>query len=54
MIKVTKYKARICAHFGMQEKGIYYWEMYAPVVQWTSVRIMLALPEIEKFAYQIN
>ena len=23
--KVTKYKARICAHYGMQEKGINYW-----------------------------
>ena len=47
MGKVTKYKSRICAHGGMQEKGIKYWETYAPVVQWMSVRIMLTLSVIE-------
>ena len=31
----------------MQEKGINYWETYAPVVQWMSVRIMLTLAAIE-------
>ena len=31
----------------MQEKGINYWEMYAPVVQWMSVRIMLTLAAIK-------
>ena len=31
----------------MQEKGINYWETYAPVVQWMSVRIMLKLAAIE-------
>ena len=30
--KVTKYKAIICAHGGMQEKGINYWETCSPVV----------------------
>ena len=45
--KVTKYKYRICAHSVMQEKGIDYWETYAPVVQWTSVRIMLTLAAIK-------
>ena len=47
MGKVTKYKARICAHGGMQEKCINYWETYVPVVQWMSVSIMLALAAIE-------
>ena len=47
MGKVTKYKSRICAHGGMQEKGINYWEKYAPVVQWISVSIMLTLAAIE-------
>ena len=47
MVKVTKYKARICAHGGMQEKGINYWKMYALVVQWMSVRIILTLAAIE-------
>ena len=45
--KATKYKAIICAHGGMKEKGINYWEIYAPVVQWMSVRIMLALSAIK-------
>ena len=45
--KVTKYKARIYAHGGMQEKGLNYWETYAPVLQWMSVRIMLTLAAIE-------
>ena len=47
MGKATKYKARICAHGGMQEKGINYWEKYAPVLQWMSIRIMLTLAGIE-------
>ena len=45
--KMVKYKSRICAHSGMQEKGINYWETYAPVVHWMSVRIMLTLVAIE-------
>ena len=49
MWKVKKYKAIICAQGGMQEKGISYWETYAPVVQWMSIRIMLTLAAIENF-----
>ena len=45
---VTRYKSRICAHGGMQEKGINYWETYAPVVQWMVNRIMLTLAVIKK------
>ena len=45
--KVKNYKSRICAHSGMQEKGINYWETYASVVQWTSVGILLILAAIE-------
>ena len=47
MGKVEKYKARICAHGVIHEKGINYWETYALVVQWMSVRIMLTLAAIE-------
>ena len=47
MGKVKKYEARICAHGGIQEKGINYGEKYAPVVQCMSIRIMLKLAEIE-------
>ena len=37
----------MCAHGGMQEKGIKYCKTYAPVVQWMSFRIMLTLEAIE-------
>ena len=47
MVKMTKEKARICAHVRVQQKDINYWETYAPVVQWMSVRIMLSLSAIK-------
>ena len=47
IVKVTKYKSIICANGRMQERGINYWETYAPVVQWMSVRIMLTLAAIK-------
>jgi hypothetical protein len=43
---LNKYKARLCAHGGMQEWGVNYWETYAPVVNWISVRFLLILGEI--------
>jgi hypothetical protein len=36
------------AHGGQQEEGVNYWDMYAPVVQWMSVRMMLVLTLAEK------
>ena len=43
---INKYKARLCAHGGMQTWGENYWETYAPVVNWMSVRILFALSVI--------
>jgi len=40
---INKYKARLCAHGGMQTWGENFWETYAPVVNWLSVRILFAL-----------
>ena len=40
---ILKHKARLNAHGGMQRWGIDYFETYAPVVNWISVRILLAL-----------
>ena len=40
---VLKHKARLNAHGGMQRWGIDYWETYAPVVNWISVRLILEL-----------
>ena len=45
---IIKYKARLCAHGGMQIYGDTYWDTYAPVVNWMSVRLMLIFSEIHK------
>ena len=38
-----KHKARLCAHGGMQTWGQNYLETYAPVRNWTSIWIILAI-----------
>ena len=40
---VKKFKARFCARGDQQIEGIDFFETYAPVVQWTTVRLMLIL-----------
>jgi hypothetical protein len=45
---VSKHKARLCAHGGMQVHGDTFWETYAPVVNWMSVRLMLTFSEIHQ------
>lgn len=40
---VKKFKARFCARGDQQLEGIDFFETYAPVVQWTTVRLMLIL-----------
>jgi hypothetical protein len=44
--RILKYKAQLCAHGGMQTWGVNYWEMYAPVVNWLSVRALMAISVI--------
>lgn len=43
---LLKHKARLCAHGGMQVHGINYWDTYAPVVNWITIRMMLTLSAI--------
>jgi hypothetical protein len=43
---LNKHKARLCVHSGMQTWGQNYWETYDPVVNWASVRIILAIAKI--------
>ena len=40
---IKKFKARFCACGDMQLEGIYLFETYAPVVQWTTVSLMLII-----------
>jgi hypothetical protein len=41
--RVRKYKARYCVRGDKQIKGVDYHETYAPVVAWTTVRMMMVM-----------
>ena len=41
--RLRKCKARFCVHGDKQVEGVDYFEMYAPVVQWKTVQLMLIL-----------
>lgn len=45
---ITKWKARLCCHGGMQQWGVNYWETYAPVVCWASIRVILIIAAINR------
>jgi len=38
--KVRKYKVRLNAHGGQQIHGINYWEMFALVVKWMTIKLL--------------
>ncbi len=40
---IKKVKARFCARGDQQLQGIGFFETYAPVVQWTTIRLMFVL-----------
>jgi Reverse transcriptase (RNA-dependent DNA polymerase) len=39
--QVYKWKARLNVHGGKQTKGLNYWETYAPVAAWSSIRLIV-------------
>ena len=41
--KIRKFKARLCVRGDLQTFGVNYWETYAPVVSWTTVRLLTVL-----------
>jgi hypothetical protein len=45
--EIYKWKARLNIHGGKQEYGVHYWETYAPVVQWTSIRMCLIMSVLQ-------
>ena len=47
---LLKYKCRICADGSQQEHGVDFWDTHSPVVQWSSVRLMLILSAVLGFA----
>eukprot|EP00957_Ditylum_brightwellii_P056609 4291001-Ditylum_brightwellii.AAC.1 len=47
---LSKHKARLCCHGGQQQWGVNYYETYAPVVAWASVRTMLVMSKL----YNLN
>jgi hypothetical protein len=47
--EVYKWKARLNVHGGQQEHGVNYWETFAPVVTWISIRLILILSIIFKW-----
>ena len=45
---INKHKVRLCAHGGQQTWRQDYWDTYAPVVGWASVRLLLIVAKIHK------
>jgi hypothetical protein len=39
--KITKHKARLNLHGGKQEFGMTYYDMYAPVVTWFAIQLLI-------------
>ncbi len=46
---LNKHKACLCVHGGQQTWGQDYWDTYAPVVTWASVRLLLIVAKIHGF-----
>ncbi len=46
---ILKRKARINVHGGHQKHGVNYWETYAPVVNWSTVRLTFILSLLKGF-----
>jgi hypothetical protein len=46
---ILKRKARINVHGGKQEHGVNYWDTYAPVVNWSTVRLVFIMSLLNNF-----
>ncbi len=50
---LNKHKARLCAHGGMKTWGQKYLDTYAPVMNWASVCLILAIAKIHGLSSKI-
>lgn len=48
--RILKWKARLTIHGGQQQKGLNFWETYSPVVNWFSIRLILTLAIVNRWA----
>ena len=44
-----KHRSRLCAHGGIKQWGVNYWETYDPVLNWISVSSLIAIASIDEF-----
>jgi Reverse transcriptase (RNA-dependent DNA polymerase)/GAG-pre-integrase domain len=47
--EVIKWKARLNVHGGKQIRGVNYWETYAPVATWASIRLIMTMAALNKW-----
>ena len=47
--ELIKHKTRLCAHGGQQTEGVTYWDTFAPIINWTTLRIFLTLAMIKQW-----
>ena len=44
--RINKHKARLCAHGGMQQYGVNYWETYSSTLNWISVCFLMIVAQV--------
>ena len=49
---LNKHKDRLYAHSGQKTWGQDYWDTYAPVFTWASVRLLFIVAKIHKLDYK--
>ena len=43
---MRKLKARFCVRGDLQEEGVDYFDVYAPLVQWSTVRMVMTMSQV--------
>ena len=44
---LIKHKARLCVHGGIKQEGIEFYNTFAPVVNWSTVRLTIMMAEMD-------